>query len=601
MTKSQTNWERRIGDLVFWTGRQMLYFAFFCLVVSYTFWAIGINDLTHVAEASLVLLLGLNLGLGIKEQVKLQAKVLAVSLTVLLGVLFVGSFLLSQIYDTTYDGMRAHQASVIALKNGWNPISDPSFSVGLELVKQSDPSPEDADDFHPNENTDSLSKRRELQGNIVVGKGYKVNSFYCLCAVIFSRFNNLESAKSVHLLLLFAAVGITLRYLRSIDTRHAMSIALLISFNPVLLYQLCSFMLDGYTYSLFQIFFFSVLGLFQSAKSKLLWMDVVTSATLLCTAKISGVSYFLAIVGAAFFVLFVTYLSKRSGVAKVRWFLMMLMLLILFNGFYRSYNLRSLVVHDVSISSILDWMMQRDQSRPGLAGIPELAEQNKLQRYLWSNFSITHINPHSYRLKIPGKIEREEIRQLMEGHGEYRTGGFGPLYSAMLLLAFALLLIHPKMLFNKPLILYAIVLIIVSWFSPVWWARWGALQWMIPLLPLILLKREDSTPALFSLKKGIFSSSLLLFAGFCNVALVCSLYSVGRIQTSVHINACVESVDSDLEKVELYYSTFPTNQFWFLSQNIDVSLISLKEANLINSIELHALPATSSKYRVIPR
>jgi hypothetical protein len=492
--------------------------------------------------------------------------------------LWVGSWGMSLFHDTTYDGMRAHQATILALKNGWNPMLDPVFEQGVGALGQSEGA-------------------LELRGSIVPGNGFSVNTFHVLGATLFASFRNLESAKVMHLLVAIAAFGLTFRYLRELGVLRPKWIALLFTCNPVVLYQLSSFMLDGYTYSLFQIFFFAVLGILRSPRDGCLWVDACASAVLLGTAKISGASYFIAVV-ASVIVLGAAYGWLRFGLwDRIRWVLHAGILVLLLHLVFVTYHLSLVAIHGVSLASITSWTMVRDQSLPGLAGIPELANQNKLEQIVWSHASMTHINPGSYGLKLPGAVTASEIQELHAGHGEYRTGGFGPLYSAMLLVALLLVLRNPGVLKTTPMRLYWVFAVMVISISPVWWARWAAYLWMLPLLPLLQVRQVDLGHSLFSLKYLGAGGIALRWVGLANVMIVFIAYGMGRWEISRSIDSVLKSGRKDGALAELHVSTFPSNLMWFMSKGIEVDLIVRDEESLDADEDLIGLPGTSSRLR----
>ncbi len=564
------------------SARQSLGFAFLCTLCCGIAWIAGMTTLQPIAVAAFALLIAVNLVLYRMHRLSLLDSMLSLGL-LLIGLALSATFL-SRIYDTTYDGMRAHQASVVALKHGWNPIKDPRFEAPL---------------LRQNVETERSLQMQALQENIMLGQGGKVNSFYMLTAVLYAMFDNLEASKSVHFLMGLAAFGLTFQLLAKLSLRWAPLWAILFSANPVVLYQFGSFMLDGYTYSLFQICLVAMLSILYWPQQLTGWTDGVLSALLLFTAKISGASYLFALIAAFLLVAGVRYLLKRPLQVKIRWAMVLMILGFLGASIYHLYGLRQVTIHGVSVASISSFMMHRDQSRPGLAGIPELASQWKGERFWHSHASETHINPGTYRSKPPGMVRVGELKQLHRGHGEYRTGGFGPLYSAMLCVALIILVRKPSVLSQFPFQVFAVFVCLTGWMLPIWWARWTPFQWLIPLLPMLWVAvRSPSDSSIFQLPRFITRGGLLACLGLINVCLVSLSYMLGRWELSRAIDQRILSMTEEGSTVELHTEVFPCNQFWFttLGRSVEVKLREAKE--MTDDSTLMTIPGTDSRFRV---
>lgn len=588
-------------DLIIFVSRQITCLLLSGLVICLTFWFFDGRDLTLVAWLTLSIFSLGNLVVGwffrsVRRPLFLSFIILAVGFAILAKTseLF---------YDTTFDGMRAHQSTIIALKNGWNPFRDKNFGEGvlaLEEAKQKygeflleKVSGEDS----------TLEKARQLRGNFIVGKGYRAGSFHCLCALIFSIFGNVEAAKALNILLAIAAAGITYRFLRTREIQNPVFWALCISLNPVVLYQQMSFMLDGYTYSAFQLFFFSLLSLCYSPQLKIVWMDSLVAGVLLVSTKISGLSYFFALVAAVVICSIVISLLRLEWRGRI----MLSLLIVLFCGtfalLYKQIDVTRIVVHNYSVTTIFSDLMKRDHSRPGLSGIPDFNDYSKLEQFFLSHGSPTHINPHRFKLKIPGSVAQGELEQIGEGYGEYRTGGFGPLYSLLLIIAVIYAVLGFKRLCCLSVAVFVIFVLIVSVFSPIWWARWAAYQWMIPFFPLMLNDNTGKTSKIFDVS-GIFRSRVLVrMAVMTNVVLVLFPYFLGRWKVSRLIDTELGTIKESDSIVELHSYWFPSNQLWFYRREIPVIFIQPEKESFKEdvAVRLHNIPGTDSAYRMLNR
>ena len=128
-------------------------------------------------------------------------------------------------------------------------------------------------------------------------------------------------------------------------------------------------------------------------------------------------------------------------------------------------------------------------------------EANRVANLAASIFSRSRVWPPESTLKTPWQVDRSEWRQFQEP--DVRTGGFGPLFPAALVLSLAFLAIRLWRGGAAPWIATASILIIIASVLPVyacWWARYAPQVWLIPLVALAPLggrRRETAFGAVF--------------------------------------------------------------------------------------------------------
>jgi hypothetical protein len=116
---------------------------------------------------------------------------------------------------------------------------------------------------------------------------------------------------------------------------------------------------------------------------------------------------------------------------------------------------------------------------------PEFLEANRVANLAASVFSRSRVWPPESTLKAPWQVDRGEWRAFQEP--DVRTGGFGPLFPAAMVLSLALLAICWRRGDAAPWITTAVILIIIASVLPVyacWWARYAPQVWLIPLVAL---------------------------------------------------------------------------------------------------------------------
>jgi len=202
--------------------------------------------------------------------------------------------------------------------------------------------------------------------------------------------------------------------------------------NPVAVYQISCFQIDGHVASLVTCLLFFMLRILASGPIRLdgvlaLVMAFVGSAA----SKTSGVFYAIIIDG--IFLLFLAGLSRS-------WKKVLLLILV------------ALVVTwplGVYIRSIgqyaplnLGYLQQATKIETpgygigsGASQIETLKKLDRIQQFIVSSCSYMEIMPDSLHLKPPFWIQRRELRSVEELTPDPRAGGFGPLFSTSLLLA----------------------------------------------------------------------------------------------------------------------------------------------------------------------
>jgi hypothetical protein len=116
---------------------------------------------------------------------------------------------------------------------------------------------------------------------------------------------------------------------------------------------------------------------------------------------------------------------------------------------------------------------------------PDFLEANRVQNLAASLFSRSRVWPPESTLKAPWQLDRGEWRPFQEP--DVRMGGFGPLFSAALVLAWVLLGIRFGRGGAAPWLATAAILIILASVLPVhacWWARYAPQVWLLPLVAL---------------------------------------------------------------------------------------------------------------------
>jgi hypothetical protein len=352
-------------------------------------------------------------------------------------------------YDVSFDGQAYHQEGVYQLAHGWNPLFTPHISpVSI---------------FH---NT--------ILNHYPKGPWIVAASMYRLTG-------HIETGKFASLLLVCAAFSMALAaFAGSRDKLSAwpVAMAVLVAANPVALCQLCTFYVDGQMASLFVCL---AALCFLSAADSNPWVNLLQfeAALLIIQVKFTGLVY--ATILLAGFIAILVW-QKRPFRKPLYTALLALGLgtfvvgmnpyvfNILENGhpFYPFFGRGDLP----------NFSLRNDTPS-------EFLEANRVANLAASIFSRSRVWPPESTLKAPWQVDRAEWRPFQEP--DVRTGGFGPLFPAALVLSWAFLAICLWRGGAAPWMATAVILIILASVLPVhacWWARYAPQAWLIPLVAL---------------------------------------------------------------------------------------------------------------------
>jgi len=185
-----------------------------------------------------------------------------------------------------------------------------------------------------------------------------------------------------------------------------------------------------------------------------------------------------------------------------------------------------------------------------------LLGKNRLAAFLISNFSFSQEvrTPNSTTLKIPFRISRSELYGGVYG-GDIEAGGFGPLYSGLLLLASAgaLLLVFRVDTEHRGLWASATALtILVTMFihTEAWWARYAPQAWLLPLIMLVPSLSRPPQSLLWRLGSGLLALAAI------NVLIVTGNTVVGEFRQARLIRTTLVQMSAASQPVSVHLGGF---------------------------------------------
>ena len=224
----------------------------------------------------------------------------------------------------------------------------------------------------------------------------------------------------------------------------------------------------------------------------------------------------------------------------------------------------------------------------GATQIEEFARSSKLKQFLASYFSYTEIAPTQIRWKPPFWLIRREIRVFEDMTPDPRSGGFGPLYGTALVLGWVALGVACWSPGFRPAWhewFLAVAVLVTSFPSQVWWARWVPQLSLLALAPLLILFGNGRSVSQAPRGFGILTALTLVV----NSGIILLYYSLGMIRTEKILRAQFAILESLPQPLALQVGIarqnnndtepvvrFMANRFWLEDAGIRTELVANK-------------------------
>jgi hypothetical protein len=384
-------------------------------------------------------------------------------LFIIISILLISNIFSSMFYDTSYDGQWYHQIAIMKLIDGWNPIYQTK--------------------------TDQVSMNNSSEFAITQISRFPKGSWIC-AATFFKLTNNLESCKSINLLLIIASFFLSLAACLSfgagLSLLKSLIISSLVALNPVSICQSLSFYVDGQLSSTISCIF-ALLVLLYRRPHWLISLALSMCLIILINLKFTGIVYAL-VLGVGFSALFMFLREKLTGIKVMHAFSLGIVL----GTFFVGYN--PYVINTLSYANPFYPILSHDMvigNRP--AGFNDL---NRFARFGKSVLSTSNLREPAKRdpvnLKVPFIFSLKEIMACQ--YPDLRTGGFGPFFGGVFLLAIvALPLSFAYGLIGALEGIAVVFILFLSAFSTTesWWARYAPQIWLVPVISIILMLYND--------------------------------------------------------------------------------------------------------------
>lgn len=347
--------------------------------------------------------------------------------------------------DFSYDSMAYHGPSIIYLANGWNPIKDWLCCPNGQLVT-------------------------ELKG---LSESYP-KSIWLTNATLYLLTGKIESAFVTNIILLVACLmaGNTFfRKVLNLPRMASLCFATLIAINPVTITQLFSLYVDGVLVSSMAAHFFLLLTSIKTGERRYMILSF-SLLPLLLNTKFTAIPY-VTILG---FTIITYSLSRRSLLTKQIAIYSTTIGIISILGFgFNPYVTNTIIHHNPFYPAIhLDGKKRNKVDALSNQTVDSFINKNRFEKFFISIFSV----PEKNNWKNPEFSIPFSTTHYIPIVGNL-FGGFGPLFSGIIILSTLLLPVIKGI--NNWLVLSGITASIFVT-AAAWWARLTPQTWWLPIL-----------------------------------------------------------------------------------------------------------------------
>lgn len=470
----------------------------------------------------------------------------SVSLAIAVALFFVFLAVSGCFYDISYDGQAYHQEGILRMADGWNPFYETLGGTGVPYSLWID--------HYAKAGETLAASLHAVTGQIEHGK---VFNFLLILSAFF---------------LSFAALAAILPKKRGL----AAIFALLLACNPVSIYQSLSFYVDGQLGSL--LISIVALGVLLFLRPNVhLMIAFSLGMTLTINNKFTAIAYVGILCIGLLAALYITQkhkLLKQMLVAMTAGTIVGVAVL----GF------NPYVTNTLKYGNPF-YPLAGEDSRDVVAAFTPTSfmTMNRFEEAIVSYFSASEGNStkrDATTLKPPFTFSAEELQYY--GIPDTAIGGFGPLFSGVLVLSLAILVMAFLLNIPRTLVvlgLLAILLASVFINYAAWWARYVPHLWLLPFIIALL-------GFSFGERKVIRGLSWLLVAVlFVNVSLVSSSYFHLQAEANRTLKSQLQTLKASPQPVSAYFSYAFSNKNRMEEFGIEVKTL-VEEPNCPSKLEL---------------
>ena len=380
----------------------------------------------------------------------------------------------TQIYDFAWDSNWYHKSALGCLKLGWNPIYQ-SFE---EFIQKTDMS------------VGCLKSAK-------IWAEHYCKASWIVGANLYSLTNNIEIAKAVNLIMIFALFGISYHYFVSTRFKcwQALIITFLLIFNPITVSQVFTLYVDN----LLMVNLFGIIVMLFAISDKKYKLDewykyfVLAMLVIFCiNIKFTGLAY-----GGIFCFLFFciwcikAYLNvdfKTTFIKNIIFYIVTC----------------SIAIFIVGASSYLTNFIEKGHPLYPLAGEEKIDIMSSNEPYIFKNMPTSQklfislfgetTNKLDYEFDKPKMLFSVSDEEVFYCGYDARIGGFGPLFSGVLVISLLVVIISLSVLYKRNKYWFAIFALVIATIflmllliTESWWARYSPYLYLIPIFAIVFM------------------------------------------------------------------------------------------------------------------
>ena len=451
------------------TAANLLTFFCFAHLGVIVCFAAGWRVPPFIAPVGLLCALAAGDWLGCREGI--SGRLRMVPPAAMLAILGLALVMCATFFDMSWDGLWYHQTAIYQMAHGWNPLRDPLHTFV--------PSLQDYVQF------------------------YAKGPWYVSLA-LFQFSPHIELAKPapwMAMAAMFLAV-----FAGQLDfgvrRRTALAIATLVSLNPVVVFELTTYLVDGLLVSYLACYLVAVARYIRRPSPVVL--AVLTSAAILCAnTKFSGFVYLCFFCAAGGLYLLMRERRSVPRYAAVQVVALLLATVVFgFNPYVTNFVQRGHPFYPWFGTKAYPSYAQRGQDPNDKYETPKnLLGHNRLFRFSYALFGRPGAEPFfptpNAHLMWPFDVGLKDFE--MYYFPDVRVSGFGPLFSGAFLLSIVLLgaaLVRPGLPREIVIIFVVTVIASLSVGLHLWWARYGPQLWWLPIAAIVAALAVPRRPVL---------------------------------------------------------------------------------------------------------
>jgi hypothetical protein len=517
------------------------------------------------------------------------------SSAILLALVFISIIISNAIYDVSFDGQWYHQETILRLKKGWNP-----YLKELPVPKMAGiPSIQDVYCSGPHVTpTENPGGDQPVLYIKYVSVNYFSKGAEIAQAAIYAMTRRIETGKALNVICLLASLFLCLAALYKLTSWHSKKIwlmSLLLTLNPVTIYQLTSYCLDGMMYSM-MLCLFAVFVLIYLEKTRYTFFIFGLLVMIGLNIKFTDAVYTPMFCMGFFIFLLI----------KKEWLLVRKILLagtisfligFVFIGFHP--YITSLIKFNYPFHGLEDTRNVNQGLKPEY-----LQDKNRFVESFASygarsyDSSIDGRSSLKTILKVPFSLSKPELQGA--ANAELKMAGFGPFFGGAVCICLLLLvLISARNFKNRSFQIYAYItgfLLLTVFIMPdPWWARFVPQLWLFPILLIILLEYS-------SLKRNVLK---FILYGSVVFNIIWALVSILlNILITAHVNyqiAQLKTLTSPISVEYCGYEDMRSNAVRFEEHDIPYVEKFVTGKHIYNVIHSSTRFETSEELPAVPK